>query len=74
MSMALINRIVPTADPDLRGGERIDLLFGLNLFQNEGKLKGNRVSVEVGFPIYQSLDGPQLEIDLLAKVGWNWAF
>ena len=71
---ALNPAMVPTADPDRRGGERIDLLAGVNLFRNEGKLKGNRISIEAGLPVYQSLDGPQLETDWIFKVAWQWAF
>lgn len=66
--------LVPTADPDRRGGERIDLSFGVNLYAPKGGLKGNRVGIQVGFPIYQSLDGPQLETDWHLTIGWNWTF
>lgn len=71
---ALNPAMVPTADPDRRGGERIDLLAGINLFRNRGKLKGNRISIEAGLPVYQSLDGPQLETDWIFKFAWRWAF
>ncbi len=67
-------RMVPTADPDRRAGERVDILFGVNLYAPEGKLKGNMLSAEGGFPVYQSLDGPQLETDWRLTVGWRWAF
>ena len=53
----------PTFDPRNYGGERVDLLLGVNLFVPKGRLKGMRLSVEGGIPIYQSLDGPQLETD-----------
>ena len=66
--------MVPTADPNRRGGERVDLFFGLNLYIPEGTYEGNRVALDVGFPIYQSLDGPQLETDWQLAVGWNWTF
>ena len=63
-----------TRDPDLMDGKRVDLLFGVNIFQQKGKLKGNRVSVEAGFPLYEWLDGPQLATDWILRAGWQWAF
>ncbi len=66
--------LVPTADPNRRGGERVDLLFGLSLYQPKGTFKGHRLAVEGGLPIYQSLDGPQLETDWQFRVGWLWVF
>lgn len=66
--------MVPTADPNLRGGQRLDLLFGVNLYAPDGPLAGNRLAVEVGFPVYQNLDGPQLETDFLLTVGWQFTF
>ncbi|MCZ6872571.1 MAG: transporter [bacterium] len=71
---ALNPAMVPTADPDRRAGERVDLLFGLTLYVPKGTLKGLRVAVEGGVPIYQSLDGPQLETDWLLTVGAQYIF
>ncbi len=66
--------IVPTADPDRRGGKRLDFGVGLNFYAPEGIAEGNRAAIEVGFPLYQSLDGPQLETDWHVTVVWNWTF
>ncbi len=66
--------MVPTADPNLRGGERVDLLLAFNAYAPSGTLDGIRAAVEVGFPVYQSLDGPQLETDLRLNVVLNWTF
>ena len=66
--------MVPTADPTKRGGERLDLLFGMNLFSLSGPLAGHRITLEAGVPIYQRLDGPQLETDWLLTVGWDMTF
>ncbi len=66
--------MVPTADPDRRGGTRLDLLFGIELLAPTGRLKGNRLGIEVGAPIYQNLNGPQLETDWRISVGWQWIF
>jgi len=66
--------IFPTADPNLRGGERIDLNLGINIYQSKGKYKGHRFAIEAGAPIYQSLDGPQLETDFLFSAGWSYTW
>jgi len=64
----------PTANPGLRGGDRIDLLLGLTLYESKGKYKGNRLGIEFGVPIYQSLQGPQLETDWTLQATWSWTF
>ena len=61
--------MVPTADPDLRAGNRLDALLGLNYVRG-----GLSLSVEGGVPAYQDLDGPQLETDWLLTVGVDWSF
>ncbi len=66
--------MVQTADPNRRGGERVDLLFGVNFYVPEGLLKGHRLAVQGGRPIYQSLDGPQLKADWQFTIGWQWVF
>jgi hypothetical protein len=66
--------MVPTADPKSRGGKRIDLLFGLNLYVPKGVLKGQRTAIDFGIPVVQSLDGPQLETDWYFTVGWQASF
>ncbi len=66
--------MISTADPDTRGGKRIDAFVGLNLYAPEGGLKGNRLALEVGGPLYQWLDGPQLETDFLVQLGWQYSF
>ena len=64
----------PTADPDRRAGGRLDLLFGANLFAPEGELEGLRLALEAGLPVYQRLDGPQLETDALVSLNLEWTF
>ena len=66
--------VVPTADPDRRAGERVDLLFGISLYVSKGPFKGLRVGVEGGIPMYQSLDGPQLETDWILMAGAQYVF
>ncbi len=65
-------KMVPTADPDLRAGRRFDLMVGASISPASGILQGHRFAVEYGKPVYQNLDGPQLETDWTATVGWQW--
>jgi hypothetical protein len=64
----------PSKDPNKQGGRRVDLLLGINVYVPKGVLKGQRLAIEGGFPIYQSLDGPQLETRWQLTVGWQWVF
>jgi hypothetical protein len=65
---------VQTADPDNYGGRRISTSFGINSVVPNGILKGHRFSTEVTMPIYQNLNGPQLERDHSIVFGWSKAF
>ena len=78
----------PTADADLRGGKRIDILFGLNLNFDETIDRLNKafdetakkshetfnLAIEIGFPIHQDLDGPQMENDWRLITGLQLGF
>jgi hypothetical protein len=69
----------PSMDSANSGGDRIDLLFGLNLLTGsvQGRSQmanGHRLAIEVGFPIHQDLNGNQMETDLRMMLGWQWAF
>lgn len=61
---------VPTADPNLQGGTRVDVSLGYN-FASEGR---HRVAVEASVPVYQDLEGPQLEMDSMVTIGWQFAW
>lgn len=65
---------VQTANPDLQGGERVDLIGGVNLVATHGSLVGHRLGIEIGAPVYQNLNGPQMTGDWFATVGWQKAF
>ncbi len=64
----------PTADPDKQGGRSVELFGGVNFFFDEGALRGNLLQVEVGYPVYQDLDGPQMKADIQYRVNWSWTF
>jgi len=64
---------VQTANPDFYGGDRLDLLFGVNLIGQSGAICGQRLAAEFGFPIHQDLNGPQMKTDYTFTVGWQKA-
>ncbi len=71
---ALNPAMVPTADPLLRAGERIELSLGIQLFAPNGALDGNRLGFRAGIPLYQNLRGPQLQSGLNLMAAWSWTF
>jgi len=60
---------VPTKNTNIRGGTRIDTLLGLDT-----TLGNNVLGIEIGIPVYQNLDGPQLENDLTIVIGWQVSY
>ena len=71
---AVDNRMVPTVFADLRAGTRLDAGLGVNLYVPGGPLAGFRLAAEALLPVYQDLDGPQLETDVQLVVGAQYAF
>jgi hypothetical protein len=71
---ALNPAMVPTADPYLRSGKRIDGFAGINFEVASGPLHGQRLALEFGVPLWQDLDGPQLGADWVLVAGWQYAF
>ncbi len=65
---------VQTANPDFQGGERIDFIAGINMVATHGALAGHRLGIELGKPVYQDLNGPQLAGDWTLTAGWQKAF
>jgi len=65
------NPMAAVVDPSARGGKRIDLALGFNLWSTE---HGTRFAVEGGVPLYQNLDGPQLGIDWFMTLGLQVAW
>ncbi|MBC2600557.1 transporter [Puniceicoccus vermicola] len=66
--------MIPTADPKNQGGKRVDLALGFNFYKPDGRLAGNRLGIEVGAPVYQDLDGPQMKTDWTVTAGWQYAW
>lgn len=68
-------RSVPTAQPDLRRGQQLDVLAGMNFqFKKDGFLRGHRLAAEFALPVHRDLEGPQLETDWSLTLGWQKAF
>ncbi len=67
---AQVRAPIQTADPDNQGRKRWDLSAGVNWVSQAG----HRLAFEVGVPIYQDLDGPQLETDWTLTAGYQYAF
>ena len=67
--------MIQTADPDLHGGERIEASIGLNIsLKGIGPTTGNRLAVEYTEPLYQDLNGPQMERQSTLTIGWQGNF
>lgn len=63
------SNFIPTAEANLRGGKRVDTGLGLNWKVTSS----HRLALEFLAPVYQSLDGPQLESDGSLLVGWQFS-
>jgi len=64
----------PMANATLTGGSRVNMLLSTELYAPQGMLKGQHLGIEVGFPLYQSLKGPQMTTDWTVSMGWQWTF
>lgn len=63
--------VVYTARADLRGGQRLDVLGGANVLFPEIFGYENRIAIEYGAPIYQYLNGPQLQTNHILWLGYQ---
>lgn len=66
--------LAPTQIPSLQGGTRFDAGVGINFFAPSGSFQNLRFGAEAMFPVFQDLNGPQLEVDLLVQVGVQYSF
>lgn len=65
---------VQTADPDNYGGERLEAGFGVSYQPDISWMRGQSIAAEVTVPVYQDLNGPQMERDYSATVGLKLTF
>ena len=71
---SMVGRSVTTAFGENYGGERLDVLFGINGYIPKGNLKDHRIAIDVRLPLLQDLNGLQLETDVSLTIGWQAAF
>jgi len=79
-SQGNIHNVDPTLDKTLtplndnmkQGGTTLQVGPGLNVLLPFAG--GQRLAVELVFPVYENLDGPQLASDMTIIAGWQWLF
>ena len=71
----------PVTNPNFFGGTKVSFLVGARLSWPTGLLRDtfiarlfrhHSIEIEIGPPIYQSLNGPQPEEDLSLSLSWQW--
>lgn len=67
-------RMNPSLDPDNYGGKKLDAFVGVNYFVPSGRFKGHRLALELGAPLYQKLNGPQMQNRSTLTAGWQYAW
>ena len=71
--MMVNNRMVPTVFTENSGFNRISTALGANFYVPSGPLKNIRLGIEAELPVYQNINGIQLETDLLLTFGLQYA-
>lgn len=68
--------VMPTqgADPLNYGGETVTLFAGADISVPRGPLRGHKLGLELGLPVYQDLNGVQLKRDWSLAFVWRKAF
>ncbi len=70
----LIAAPVQTADPDNYGGETIALGGGFQIKPSMAELRNLTFGAEISVPVYQDLNGPQMETDWVGTAGLKVTF
>ena len=70
----LIGGPAPGADPLNIGGDFVTVFAGADLTPKRGALKGHKIGLEVGVPVYQKLNGPMTKRDWSVAVAWRKSF
>lgn len=65
---------IQSADPDNYGGEVIEAGLGFTLTGQTGWLEGQKLGFDVSVPLYQDLNGPQMERDYAFTLGLKSSF
>ncbi len=64
----------PDADADNYGGQRCLIFGGINLYVNSGVFSDTKAAIEIGLPLYQNLNGPQLATEFQILIGLTKSF
>ncbi len=64
----------PGANPNFIGGDWVSVFAGADFSPQTGALKGHRIGLEVGVPIYQDLNGPMLKREWQIALAWRKSF
>jgi len=64
----------PGSDPLSYGGDRVTVFAGADFSPQRGALKGHKIGLELGVPIYQDLNGPMLKTDWMLGLAWRKSY
>lgn len=70
----LIVAPVQGANPDYYGGDTLNVGIGVALAVQHGLLQGQRFDLTLALPVYQDLNGPQLEADYVFSLNYKYAW
>ncbi len=70
----MMRRSVTTAFGENHGGEHVDGILGINFLITGGFFEGHRIAIDARLPLWQDLNGYQLELDSSITIGWQLAF
>lgn len=71
----MMNLSMSPANNSANSGRRgLDFLLGSNFIMPKGYLKGHRLAIEGGVPLYQKVSGIQLKNDYKLTIGWQKSF
>ena len=62
------------ADPLNYGGDTVTAFLGADFSPQRGALKGHKLGVELGVPVFQDLNGVQLKRDWSLAFAWRKSF
>ena len=73
-NVALLMYNDPNSNASNYGGQRANIYLGLNFYIYKNALKGVRLLVEYGIPVYQNLNGPQMSLHNILQAGIQYTF
>jgi len=68
------NSLMPLFNTQNSGRSQLDMGIGANFLLTGSALKGLRIATEIAFPVMQEANGIQMEKDLVATFGIQYAF